>query len=120
MQAVIKTAQVNVALPKHHCPCRLGVACDEWKKALDEIAALRAAEEAKKNTPEAIRALFDEVAAAQPEPPAKLSTITRIYQGYFDALHQIEDDDLEKDLETDKPAEEKKEEEPAAAAAPKK
>ena len=123
VQAVVKTAQVNVALPKTRCECRLGIACDEWKKALDEIAALRAAEEAKKNTPEAIKALFDEVVAAQPEPPTNLSTSIRIFPGYFDALHQKEDDLLEQQLEADKPVEEKKEEEPAAAApaaAPKK
>ncbi|KAH0789875.1 ribosomal protein [Histomonas meleagridis] len=116
VQAVIKPAQVNVALPKVRCPCRLGIACDEWKKALDEIAALRAAEEAKNNTPEAIKALFDEVVAAQPEPPENLSIAVDVKPGYFDALHQKEDDLLEAQLEADKPVEEKKEEEPADAA----
>lgn len=117
IQAVIPAARETVALPKCRCCVRLGLACEDWKKALEEIAQLRAEDEKKNNTPEAIKALFDEVVNALPSPPENLSTTEHIYPGYFDELHQKGDDELDAALEAKDPEEIKAEEEAKAAKA---
>jgi large subunit ribosomal protein L4e len=63
-----------VALPKCRCCKRLGAACEEWQTALKEVAELRAAQQAKKESPEAIKAVFAEAVATQPATPENLST----------------------------------------------
>jgi large subunit ribosomal protein L4e len=109
--SVIRPALETFALPKCRCPTRLGIATDAWAEALNQIAELRAAENAKLTTPSAVKALFDEVVAAQPEAPKNLSIQTAVFAGYFDDLHLKADEALESSLVV-------KEEAPAAAAAP--
>ena len=86
VQAVLRPALQTFSVPTCRCPCRLGIATKEWEEALNQIEAIRAEYKAKQTTPEAIKAVFDEVVAAQPEAPANLSTQDRIFAGYFDSL----------------------------------
>ncbi|OHT07537.1 ribosomal protein [Tritrichomonas foetus] len=103
--ATLRPALQTFSVPTGRCPCRLGVACQEWTAALKQIEELRAAELAKTRTPEAIKALFEEVAAVQPPAPEDLSIAPHIYPGYFDSLHLKDDDNLEAELEGEEKAE---------------
>ena len=111
--ATLRPALQTFSVPKERCPCRLAVATQEWADALKQIETLRAEHEAKLKTPEAIKALFQEVAEVQPPPPEDLSIAPHIFPGYFDVLHTKADDALEAELENenkdeedaDKPAE---------------
>lgn len=97
--AVLRPPLQTFSVPTCRCPCRLGIATQEWSEALKQIEELRAAELAKSRTPEAIKALFDEVKAVQPPQPEVLSISPNIFPGYFDVLHTKADDALEASLE---------------------
>jgi hypothetical protein len=96
--AVLRPELETFSLPNCRCPVRLGIATDAWAEALNQIAEIRAAEAAKAQAPDAVKALFDEVVAAQPKPPAKLSTQLAVFSGYFDDLHLKADEALESKL----------------------
>jgi hypothetical protein len=93
--SVLRPALQAFSAPDCRCPVRLGIPAEESQAAVSQTDALRAAEKAKASTQEAIRALFDEVVAAQPPPPAHLRVHTAIYSGYSDDLHLKADEALE-------------------------
>jgi large subunit ribosomal protein L4e len=109
--SVLRPELETFAVPDCRCPVRLGIATDAWAEALGQIEALQAAERAKTQAPGAVKALFDEVVAAQPAPPKNLSTQAAVFSGYFDDLHLKADEALESTFTV-------KEEAPAAVAAP--
>jgi large subunit ribosomal protein L4e len=113
--SVLRTPLQAFSVPSVRCPARIALGAQEWEDALDRIAEIRAAQVAKTRTPEAIKALFDEVLAVQPEAPANLSTQITIFNGYFDPLREKKDDDADQQLA----AQQKAEAEAAAAAAAK-
>jgi large subunit ribosomal protein L4e len=110
---VIREPKQSFSVPAGRCPVRLGIATAEWETALNQIAEARAAFTAKQTTPEAIKALFDDVVAVQPPAPENLSTQIAIFNGYFDSLREKKDDDADQQLA----AQQKAEQEAAAAAA---
>ncbi|EAY13345.1 ribosomal protein, putative [Trichomonas vaginalis G3] len=75
VQSVLNEKKEVVPLPKCRCCKKLSVgACEDWQKALKEVAELRAAQEAKRTSPEVVKAVFAEAVAAQPATPDNMST----------------------------------------------
>ena len=75
VQEALNEKKETVPLPKCRCCKKLSAGCcEDWQAALKEVADLRAAQEAKRTSPEAIKAVFDEAVATQPKTPENLST----------------------------------------------
>ena len=75
VQEALNEKKEVVPLPKCRCCKKLSAGCcEDWQAALKEVADLRAAQEAKRTSPEAIKAVFDEAVATQPKTPENLST----------------------------------------------
>jgi large subunit ribosomal protein L4e len=74
VQEALNEKKEVVPLPKTRCCKRLAVGLEDWQAALKEVADLREAQKAKRESPEAIKALFAEAVATQPATPENLST----------------------------------------------
>lgn len=80
VQDVLRPKLSVVPLPKKRCEETLSLASDAWAAALREVAEIKEADEKRLKTPEAIKALFADVMANEPETPKNISRQLLDYQ----------------------------------------